>query len=176
MVNPLKKVLGLVSPHGDARLIYRVLAEQAAAHWKSYLTALMLMAVSAGATAAAAYLLGPVVNAIYTDRNLASLLVLCVITIMLFCSKGLATYGQAVLLARISNRVTAENQRRIFDKLVQEGIGYFADRHSSASVRLQTRHEQERCCSKVLLPKSAGARSWPVSSSTRRTTRRGWRH
>jgi ATP-binding cassette subfamily B protein len=62
---------------------------------------------------------------------LATLLVLCVITLILFCAKGLATYGQAVLLARIGNRITAENQQRIFDKLVQEGIGYFADRHSS---------------------------------------------
>jgi ATP-binding cassette, subfamily B, bacterial MsbA len=131
MVDPLKKLLGLVSRDGDAWLIYRVLAEHGAAHWKGYAATLTLMAMSAGSTAAVAYLLGPAVNAIYSDRDLATLLVLCVITIVLFCAKGLATYGQAVLLARIGNRITAENQRRIFDKLVQEGIGYFADRHSS---------------------------------------------
>jgi ATP-binding cassette subfamily B protein len=131
MVDPLKKLLGLVSRDGDAWLIYRVLAEHGAAHWKSYAANLILMAMSAGFTAAAAYLLGPAVNAIYSDRDLATLLVLCVITLILFCAKGLATYGQAVLLARIGNRITAENQQRIFDKLVQEGIGYFADRHSS---------------------------------------------
>jgi subfamily B ATP-binding cassette protein MsbA len=131
MLNRPKKLSGLVSRDGDAWLIYRVLAEQGAAHWRSYATALILMAVTAAATAATAYLLGPVVDAIYSDRSFPTLLVLCVITIVLFCAKGLATYGQAVLLARIGNRITAESQRRIFDKLIQEGIGYFADRHSS---------------------------------------------
>ena len=131
MLNRLKKLSGLVSRDGDAWLIYRVVAEQGAAHWRRYATALMLMAVSAAATAATAYLLGPVVDAIYSDRSFPTLLALCVITIVVFCAKGLATYGQAVLLARIGNRITAESQRRIFDKLIQEGIGYFADRHSS---------------------------------------------
>src|SRR5262249_48566333 len=101
------------------------------AHWKSYAVSVALMATAAGSTAATAYLLGPVVNTIYLDRDLLALVALCVAAVALFCVKGLATYGQPVLLARIGNRVTADNQRRIFDKLVQEGIEYFSDRHSA---------------------------------------------
>jgi ATP-binding cassette, subfamily B, bacterial MsbA len=131
MVNQFGRLSDLWSRDGDARLVYRVLVQYGLVHWRNYATAFILMAISAGSTAAAAYLLGPAVNAIYSDKDLLALLVLCVATVVLFCAKGIAAYGQAVLLARISNRITAENQLRIFDKLIQEGIGYFADRHSS---------------------------------------------
>jgi subfamily B ATP-binding cassette protein MsbA len=116
---------------GDARLVYRVLTEHAATHWKGYLTCVALMGVSAACTAAVAYLIANVVNAIHVDQSFSALLALCIMAIALFSTRGFSSYGQAVLLARVGNRITAENQRRIFDKLVQEGVGYFADRHSS---------------------------------------------
>ena len=50
---------------------------------------------------------------------------------MIFAVKGFATYGQAVMLSRIGNRIVAENQRRMFDKLLNESLGFFANRHSS---------------------------------------------
>ena len=53
--------------------------------------------------------------------------------------KGLATYGSGVMLSWIGNRIVADNQRRMFDKLLHENIGYFAERHSSEFVaRLTT--------------------------------------
>jgi len=56
-----------------------------------------------------------------------------------FATKGLATYGAAVLLNYIGNSIVANNQRRMFDKLLHENIGYFADRHSSEFIsRLTT--------------------------------------
>ena len=43
------------------------------------------------------------------------------------------------MLSRIGNRIIADNQRRMFDKLLQENIGFFADRHSSEFIaRLTT--------------------------------------
>src|SRR3989442_12526699 len=45
--------------------------------------------------------------------------------------KGMATYGQAVVLASIGNRIVADNQQRMFAKLLQHNVGFFADRHSS---------------------------------------------
>src|ERR1700730_6510812 len=130
MLNRLKTLISSDSS-GDAKLAYRVLTEHGVTHWKGYAAGLAFMGISAACTAAAAYLIGRVVNATYFTRDFSALFVLCVTTIALFTTKGLAAYGQAVLLARVGNRITAENQGRIFDKLVQEGIGYFADRHSS---------------------------------------------
>lgn len=128
------KAIDRVSPanwKGDAGLIYRVFAEQAAKHWKGYAASLFFMAVAASSTAATAYLIAQFVDVLHVTRDFYALAALCAVTIVLFLMKGLSAYAQAVLLARIGNRITAENQERIFDKLVQEGLVYFADRHSS---------------------------------------------
>src|SRR4029077_11075316 len=43
------------------------------------------------------------------------------------------------MLSRIGNRIVADNQRAVFSKLLNEGLGFFADRHSSEFIaRLST--------------------------------------
>jgi ATP-binding cassette subfamily B protein len=89
------------------------------------------MAVSATCTATAAYLIGTSVNAAYVSRSLAAVMAVSAGIIAVAALKGVASYGQAVGLARLSNRMVARNQRRLFEKLLQQGLGFFADRHSS---------------------------------------------
>ena len=79
------------------------------------------------------------INAAYVDKNYHEIVLLGLLAMLIFVVKGLATYGSAVMLSWIGNRIVAENQRRIFDKLLHENIGFFADRHSSEFVaRLTT--------------------------------------
>ena len=52
----------------------------------------------------------------------------------LFVLRGAATYGSQVVLSRIGNRIVATAQRRVFDRLLKQNIGYFQDRHSSEFV------------------------------------------
>jgi ATP-binding cassette subfamily B protein len=117
--------------YGTVTMVRRLLSEQGLVHWKKYLLAFMLMAVAAAATALSAYLIGKVVNEAYVNRNFAGVLSLGLVTLVLFTLKGLATYGQAVVLSRIGNRIVALNQRRVFAKLLNESLGYFSSRHSS---------------------------------------------
>src|SRR5216683_1444168 len=57
----------------------------------------------------------------------------------IFALRGAATYGQTVILSRIANHIIAENQRRLFSKLLNESIGFFSNRHSSEfAARLMT--------------------------------------
>jgi ATP-binding cassette subfamily B protein len=57
----------------------------------------------------------------------------------MFTLRGAAIYGQAVMLSRIGNSIVAENQRRLFSKLLQQNLGFFADHHSSEFIaRLTT--------------------------------------
>ena len=118
-------------PHGTLRLIRRLVMEQALAQWKRYAIAFALMAVAAGATALCAYLIGTVINKTYIDKNLSAVITVGLVLALLFMIKGLATYGQSLMMARIGNRIVAENQRRMFSSLVQQNLTYFADRHSS---------------------------------------------
>jgi ATP-binding cassette subfamily B protein len=133
-----------LSPADDARygareLIRRLLFEQGLRHWPKYLIAFSMMGIAAGCTALSAYLIGSVVNEAYVNRNLAGIITLGLVTMALFTTKGLATYGQTVMLSRIGNRIVADNQRAVFSKLLNEGLGFFSDRHSTEFIaRLST--------------------------------------
>ncbi len=103
------------------------------------LFAFTLMAVAAGCTAFSAYLIGDVVNEGYVGKNLTTIFILGGVTVALFATKGLATYGHSVMLSRIGNRIVADNQRRVFAKLLSEGLGFFSERHSTEFIaRLST--------------------------------------
>jgi len=120
-------------------LIRRLITEQGFVHWRRYAVAFVLMAISAGATAMSAYLIGDVINQAYINRNLPGIVMLSGVIAALFTAKGLSTYGHSVLLSRIGNRIVADNQRAVFAKLLNEGLGFFSDRHSSEFIaRLST--------------------------------------
>src|SRR5689334_14654172 len=112
-------------------LIRRLLTEQGLTHWRLYAIAFVLMAVAAGCTALIAYLLGDFINQAYVHKNFHNILVLGAVTIAVFTVRGGALYGQAVLLSRVGNRISATNQRRMFDRLLAQNLGFFTDRHSS---------------------------------------------
>ena len=127
------------NPNGGPALVRRLLLEQAAAQWRRYALAFAMMAVAASSTSLGAYLIGDVINQAYVHKNLPGIIALALVTAGLFTIKGMATYGQAVMLARIGNRIIADNQRRMFARLLEHNIGYFADRHSSEFIaRLST--------------------------------------
>ena len=116
---------------GTFTVVKRLLAEQGFRHWKKYLLAFALMAIGATMTALSAYMIGQVVNEAFVARNFSGVVALGIAIVVLFTVKGLATYGHAVVLSRIGNRVIADNQRRVFGKLLSESIGFFAQRHST---------------------------------------------
>ncbi|MGB9115024.1 ABC transporter ATP-binding protein [Bradyrhizobium sp.] len=118
-------------PYGAAILIRRLVVEQGVAYWRRYLLAFMLMAVSAATTAGSAYLLGQVINQAYVDKNIRGIAILSGVTVVIFILKGAATYGHQVILSKISNAILANNQRRLFAKLMSESVGFFSERHSS---------------------------------------------
>ena len=116
MTEPPKKITD--DPYGAAILVRRLIAEQGMAYWRRYLAAFALMAVSAAATAASAYLLGEVINQAYVDRNVGGIFMLSSVVLVIFIVKGAATYGHSVILSQISNAILANNQRRLFAKLM----------------------------------------------------------
>ena len=126
-------------PYGAPALIRRLLSEHARRHRKLYITAFVMMGVAAACTALSAYLLGDVVNQAYVHKNFHALLLVGLAAFGIFALKGAATYGQQVIMMRIGNRIVADNQRHMFDKLLSENIGFFSDRHSSEFIaRLTT--------------------------------------
>jgi subfamily B ATP-binding cassette protein MsbA len=121
-------------PASTPALLRRLIVEQAAAQWQRYALALGFMLLAAAATAVGAYLIGDVINAAYLDKNLPGIVALAFLIAMIFMVKAVASYGGALQLARIGNRIVADNQRRLFARLLQQNLGFFAERHSSEFV------------------------------------------
>jgi subfamily B ATP-binding cassette protein MsbA len=136
MADPLAKS---ADQYSTRILVRRLLVDEALRHWRLYAFGFVLMAIAAATTALTAYLLGTVVNETYVNKNFHMVVVIATVAMAMFTAKGFATYGSAVTLSRIGNWIIADNQRRMFDRLLQQNIGFFADRHSSEFIaRLTT--------------------------------------
>ncbi len=128
----------LADRNGALALVHRLLTEQAAGQWKRYALAFVLMAVAAGATAASAWLVGNVINAAYVYRNVERIVTMALLVGGLFFIKAMASYGHTVLLAKIGNRIVAQNQTAMFNALITQNVSFFSDRHSSEFIARMT--------------------------------------
>ena len=126
-------------PYGAPAMIRRLILEFGWPHRKQYALSLVLMGVSAAAMAASAYIFRDVINAAYINRSFTRLYQLALIIVVISVIKGIASYIATITLARVGNRIVAANQRSMFDKLLNESVGFFANRHSSEfAMRLVT--------------------------------------
>jgi len=132
----LKSLLGRIfkDPEGSLALIGRLLREQAWQQRYRYMFAFLMMGIGAAATAATAYIIGTVVNQAYVYKHFETLALLCLSIIVIFTAKGVAMFGQAAVMARISNALVAANQRRVYDKIIRQNMAYFAGHHSAEFV------------------------------------------
>jgi subfamily B ATP-binding cassette protein MsbA len=112
-------------------LVRRLLLEHGAAHWRMYALAFALMGIGAACTAIVAYLMRDFINFAYLSRNFKGVTAIGFVCLGVFTVRGLSLYGQAVLMSRIGNRISAGNQKRLFEKLLNEDLSYFANRSSS---------------------------------------------
>jgi subfamily B ATP-binding cassette protein MsbA len=117
------------SPRGN--LLLRLLREFGRDHIWGYLLAAVFLGLIALSNVSVAWLLRPVLNGMVTAEKLANMRFLAFEALALFVMRGAATYGSLVVLSRIGNRIVATAQRRVFERLLNQNIAYFQDRHSS---------------------------------------------
>ncbi len=115
-------------------VLWRLLREFGRDHVRGYIFAAILLALISAANVSVAWLLRPVLNGMINASALGPMRLLAVEALGLFFLRGAATYGSQVVLSRIGNRIVATAQKRVFDRLLKQNIGYFQDRHSSEFV------------------------------------------
>jgi subfamily B ATP-binding cassette protein MsbA len=126
-------------PESSLGLIWRLLSDYGLSRWRRYAVAFALMGFGAGGTALAAYLAGDVINQAYVNHDFTAVIEISLLIMLVFTLRGAAVYGHSVILSRIGNSIVAENQRRLFDRLQQQNLTYFGERHSSEMLtRLST--------------------------------------
>lgn len=112
-------------------IVKRVLGENFHLYKFTYLIAILCMVAIAGTTAFSAYIIKDVVNDVFDDKKLSAAFGLAGIVLMVFFVKGMAGFGQHVLLNRIGNNIVARYQKRLYDHMLNLGVGYFADNRSA---------------------------------------------
>ena len=112
--------------------------------WKTYIRphlaglfwSLLLMLVAAAMTGAMAKLMEPVIDKVFTDKNAVMLWPVAGAVFLVFTIRGLATYGQAIMMNTLSQRIISNIQRDMFAHLVQSDLAFF---HSQRSGELTSR-------------------------------------
>ena len=121
-------------PLSSLPVLWRLLREFGRHHVRGYIAAAVLLALISLANVSVAWLLRPVLNGMVNPESLQPMRWLALEALGLFVLRGAATYGSQVVLSRIGNAIVADAQRRVFDRLLRQNIGYFQDRHSSEFV------------------------------------------
>jgi subfamily B ATP-binding cassette protein MsbA len=87
--------------------------------------ALACMGLMAGATAANAWLMEPMLDRVFFAHDEHLLLLIPLAVIALAVVKGLANYWQSVLMTTVGQRVVADIQLSLFARLMRADIAYF---------------------------------------------------
>ncbi len=105
-------------------MIRRVLAENGREYVWSYAAAGVCLLGIAAATAFSAWIMKDVIDEIFYSQRSDLIAGIAVLVFGAFAVRGLAGYGQAVILAKVGNNLVARYQRRLFDHLMRLGMEF----------------------------------------------------
>lgn len=112
-------------------VIRRVLAENGREYVPQYIFAVLCLLAIAATTAFSAWIMRDVIDEIFYRRRADLIVAICGAIVIAFIIRGLATYGQSVILAKVGNNLVARYQQRLFDHLMKLGVGFFNDNRSA---------------------------------------------
>ncbi|MEM7173317.1 MAG: ABC transporter ATP-binding protein, partial [Pseudomonadota bacterium] len=87
-------------------------------------------------TAAFTQLMKPIINDIFVARNADLLIPVAAMALIVFVAKGLATYGQAVIMSYVGFRIVADIQGQLYRRLIGADLAFF---HQTAPGELVAR-------------------------------------
>ncbi len=87
--------------------------------------AMVCMVIVAFATAFSAYLVKPVLDDIFLNKDAVKLMILPIVVVALYLVKGGAMYGQRYIMAYIGQRIVANIRRDMYYRLQDMDLSYF---------------------------------------------------
>ena len=114
----------------DFRVFVSIFREYFPVYKYRYGVILVLIGVASVATASAAWLVRDVVNGLFLTKEGSMLIPIFLAVMVAFFVKGLSTYWQSLLSARIANDLVAKTQERMISHILAQRAEFF-DRFSS---------------------------------------------
>lgn len=117
-------------------LCRRILKEHIAPYRPRFFLALFFMIVAALATSAIPFLLQPVFDHVFQNPSTTALILVCLGVFTAFLVKGAASFGEAVIMTEVGQKIITDIQNRLFAHLMQADLAFF---HKTTSGELLSR-------------------------------------
>lgn len=127
-------VLTLFSDKTTLSLVRRLWREHIRPYRLHVIGGLICMAVAAATTAALAKMLQPLFDDVFVGRNEAMLFNVALLVLGVFVLKGLSSFGEAMSMIYVGQKIIANIQTRLFDHFVSADLAYFHARSSGELV------------------------------------------
>jgi len=111
--------------HRTVPLLRRLARDHIRQHWPRLLAAFGCMAVVAATTAANAWLMQPMLDRVFVAHDETLLYIIPIGIVVMAAAKGLADYGQAVLMMAVGQRIVANIQKALFARLMGADLALF---------------------------------------------------
>jgi len=105
--------------------LYKRLLLNAKPYWRRILMALISMLGVAGCTGATAYLIKPVLDDIFIQKDMTMLRILPVIVLTIFVVKGVCSWCSTYFMSYVGQRVIAQFRQQLYDHLQTLSLSFF---------------------------------------------------
>jgi subfamily B ATP-binding cassette protein MsbA len=123
-------------PQTGKQLARRLLKEHVKPYRTHFGLACLFMMLAAVATAALPYLLQPVFDDVFTTADTKLLITFCGAVLLAFIVKGIASYGESVVMTYVGQKIISDIQNRLFSHLMKSDLAFF---HNTTSGELLSR-------------------------------------
>lgn len=94
-------------------------------HWMKFLLAMLCMVIVGATTSLLAFLIKPVLDDIFMNKDASSLKWVPVAVIVVYLLKGAASYGQTVLMSHIGQRIITDLRNVLYYHIQTQPLSFF---------------------------------------------------
>ncbi|MBN34390.1 MAG: ABC transporter permease [Rhodospirillaceae bacterium] len=106
-------------------IVGRLLREHIRRYIPQMLLAVVFMGLVAATTAAYAWLVQPILDEVFIEKDHSRLMAITIAVLAVFAIKGMADYAQTVIMAQVSMRIVADIRQRVFESLLRADLAFF---------------------------------------------------
>ncbi len=106
-------------------MVKRIVREAVRPYIGKIVLALFFMVVVAATTGASAWLMDPVINEIFINKDGSMLLPVGAAVLITFALKGFGNYGQTVMMSYVGGRILTDIQNRLYKQVMSLDIDFF---------------------------------------------------
>jgi subfamily B ATP-binding cassette protein MsbA len=105
--------------------LFKRLLKLSLPHAPKFIFAVICMGVVAAATAASAYLMKPVFDKVFLNKDGDALILIAIAVIVIFFLKGAASYGQTIIMSLIGQRIVTDMRNELYRKIQLQPLSFF---------------------------------------------------